>query len=148
MTSCKQEYYKPEGIIDQTATFVAQKKQWTSLKNKERVDGYTRIGDAIFGGEISCNVKPLKDIDVETFQVLPGTKYAKDKNHVYYPIAIICRDYSDCGVCYYSDIIVPDAAVDTFRYLGNEYATDGKNVYFRGELTKSTLEELTEKNDL
>ncbi|MBC8757247.1 DKNYY domain-containing protein [Kordia sp. YSTF-M3] len=137
ITSCKNEYYTPEGIIDKTEELIQKKQQWTSLNDKERVDGYTRIGDAIFGGEIACNVKPLKGIDVQTFKVFAGTSYAKDKNHVYYPLRQLCIDYTDCGVCYYSDIIITSANVENFRYLGKEYATDGKNVYFRGELLKN-----------
>jgi hypothetical protein len=106
------------------------------LNNKERIDGYTRIGDSIFGGEIACNVKPLKHIDVKTFKVLTGTKFAKDTNHVYYPIEEHCIDYTDCGVCYYTKIVVENANPSTFRYLGKEYATDNVNVYFRGKLLK------------
>jgi len=137
ITSCKNEYYKPEGIIDRTEEFIQKKQGWTLLKDKERVDKYTRIGDSIFGGEIACNVKPLKNVDAKTFKVFAGTKYAKDKNHVYYPLAIPCIDFTDCGVCFYGKVIIESAHPEDFKYLGKEYATDGKNVYFRGELIKS-----------
>ena len=33
-------------------------------------------------------------------------------------------------------IIIENANPETFKYLEKEYATDGKNVYFRGELIK------------
>ena len=125
--------FQPTGIKDRTNEF-SGRNEWASLNDKERVDGYTRIGDSIFGGEIACNVKPLNDIDVKTFKVLAGTKFAKDINHIYYPLAEHCIDYMDCGVCYYAKIVVENAKPSTFRYLGKEYATDGDNVYFRGEL--------------
>ena len=137
VTSCKNEYYKPEGVIDRTEEFIQKKQGWTLLKNKERVDEYTRIGDSIFGGEIACNVKPLKNVDAKTFKVFAGTKYAKDKNHVYYPLVIACIDFTDCGVCYYSKVIIELATPEDFKYLGKGYAVSGKNVYFRGELIKN-----------
>ena len=138
LTSCRAQnnYFEPTGIIDKTAEYAADGESWVSLKNKESIDGYTRIGDSIFGGEIACNIEPLKGIDVDTFKILPGTKHAKDKNKVYYPISIGCVDYIDCGVCYYGEIIMAGANPESFEYLGKEYATDGKNVYFRGELIK------------
>ena len=47
---------------------------------------------------------------------------------------ILCIDYSDCGVCYFGKVIVEKANPSKFRYLGKDYATDGYNVFFRGEL--------------
>jgi hypothetical protein len=137
-TSCKSQtkYFEPKGIIDRTET-LKNKLEWYTLNDKESVDKYTRIGDSIFGGEIACDVKPLSGIDLRSFKVLAGTKYAKDNNHVYYPIGISCIDYSDCGVCYYSKIIVENANPKTFSYLGKDYASDGKNVFFRGELIEN-----------
>lgn len=136
LVSCKTQnrYFEPIGIINKTDIYIKKNQSWTSLKNKERIDGYTRIGDSIFGGEIACNVEALKGIDVETFKVLAGTNFAKDKLNVYYPIQIDCIDYVDCGVCYFSKIIIKGANPEIFKYLGKEYATSGKNVYFRGEL--------------
>jgi hypothetical protein len=121
------------GIVDKTKE-LSGKKFWTSLNDKERIDGYTRIGDSIFGGEIACNIEPLKNIDVKTFKVLAGTKYAQDTNHVYYPIEILCVDYRDCGVCYYDKIVIENVQPKNFRYLGKDYATDGNLVFFRGRL--------------
>ncbi|WP_299136811.1 DKNYY domain-containing protein [uncultured Tenacibaculum sp.] len=136
LTSCKGQnrYFEPTGIVDKTAEYVNNGKSWVSLKDKESIDGYTKIGDSIFGGEIACNIEPIKGIDIKTFKVLAGTKYAKDKENVYYPIEIPCIDYTDCGVCFYGKVIMETANPESFEYLGKEYATDGKNVYFRGEL--------------
>jgi hypothetical protein len=131
--SSQNRYFTPEGIIDKTEEYVEDNKGWILLEDKVSVDGYTRIGDSIFGGEIACNIRPLKKIDIKTFEVLPGTKYARDINHVYYPLAIPCIDYSDCGVCFYGKIIINEANPETFKYLGKEYAVDGHNAYFRGE---------------
>jgi len=135
LTSCsgKTKYFQATDIVDKTKE-LSDKNAWTSLNNNERIDGYTKIGDSIFGGEIDCNIKPLKNIDIKTFKVLAGTKYAKDTNRVYYPKETNCIDYEDCGVCYYSKIILENANSATFQYLGKDYATDGKLVFFRGQL--------------
>jgi hypothetical protein len=130
-------YYEPEGIVDKTEDYIKAKKSWTKLEDKVSVDGYTRIGDSIFGGEIACNIKPLENIDVETFEVLPGTKYARDKNHIYYPWGVPCICYFNCGVCFYSGIIIKDANPKTFKYLGNGYASDRQKAFFRGELIEN-----------
>lgn len=137
-TSCKNKpnYFEPKGMINRTEEFKA-KLEWKALNNKESVDKYTRIGDSIFGGEIACNIKPLSGIDIKSFRVLAGTKYAKDINNVYYPIEINCVDYEDCGVCYFENIIVKHANSKTFKYLGNDYATDGNNIFFRGKLIQN-----------
>lgn len=126
-------YFEPEGIVDKTEEYVKANKMWTKLEDRVTVDGYTRIGDSIFGGEIACNIEPLENIDIQTFEVLPGTKYARDKNHIYYPLVIPCIDYTDCGVCFYGEVIIKDANPKTFKYLGNEYAVDRRKAYFRGE---------------
>jgi DKNYY family len=136
LQSCnaQSKYFQPTGIVEKTEELKKGKTEWYSLKNNESVDGYTKIGDSIFGGEIACNIRPLEGIHLETFQVLAGTLYAKDINHVYYPLRIPCVEYRDCGVCYYGEIIMANAKPLTFRYLGKDYATDGTNVYFRGRL--------------
>lgn len=130
-------YYSPSGTIDKAEEFKEGKNVWIELGNKERIDGYTRIGDSIFGGEIACNVEPLQGIDIKTFKVLAGSQYAKDSYHVYFPIEIHCMEYVDCGVCYYGKFIVERANPKTFKYLGKEYGTDGHNVYFRGKLIQN-----------
>ncbi|MEL6194372.1 MAG: hypothetical protein AAFR66_20090, partial [Bacteroidota bacterium] len=84
----------------------AKSSHWVSLRNGERMDGYTRVEDLIYGGEIACGVAPMKGPDLDTFKVLEGTSYAKDKRYVYYPIRILCVDFVDCGVCYFKEIIV------------------------------------------
>jgi len=137
-TSCNTGQLKSKSSTSPKKSEIESTKPntWISLKEKETIDGYTKLNGHIYGGEIACDVKPLDGIDVPTFQVLAGTKYAKDKNHVYYPIRISCIDYTDCGVCYYADIVIADADPATFVYLDKEYAIDNDHVYFRGEPIK------------
>ena len=137
LTNCgkQKEYSQPTDIVDRTEEFLGT-NIWVSLEENESIDGYTRVGNFIFGGEIACNVEPLKNIDIKTFKVLAGTQYAKDTNRVYYPLRIHCIDYIDCGVCYYADVIVKGANPKKFKYLSKDYATDGKHAFFRGERLK------------
>ena len=104
------------------------------LSEGESIDGYTKQGNQIFGGEIDCNINPLKGVDIQSFQVLPGTKYSRDKNRVYYPIKVTCKDYEDCGVCYYDSVEVKNANPAKFEYLGKGYAKDSNYVFYRGRI--------------
>lgn len=130
------KYYKPTGIIDKTDLLVKNKAQWTSIGNKECIDGYTKIDNLIYGGEINCNVKPLEEANAQTFEVYPGSRYARDISHVYYPLMENCIDYADCGVCYYSKVVVEGASPKTFSYAGKDYAIDGNKVFYRGKILK------------
>jgi hypothetical protein len=130
------KYYDRSGIVNKTFDHRNDSVGWISISDKERIDEYTRIDSVIYCGEIACDIEPMTGIDISSFEVLPGTNYARDKDNVYYPIQIICVDYVDCGVCYCSKYILDNVNRETFVYLDKEYATDGKNVYFRGELIK------------
>lgn len=73
------KYFEATGIINKTEELTKHKTAWTLLKNKERIDGYTRVGDSIFGGEIACNISPIRDADASTFMVVqePDTQRIK-----------------------------------------------------------------------
>ncbi len=76
----------------------------------------------------------MEGVDTSTFQVFPGSNYAKDKNGVYYPLERVCVDGANWGVCYCTKYVVPGADPASFTYLGNSYASDKKNVYFGGHV--------------
>jgi hypothetical protein len=106
---------------------------WVSLQEEQAVDGYTRKNNHIYCGEVACGAPPMSGVDVTTFQVWPGSKYAKDKSAVYYPLRITCHDYPDCGVCACTKYRLSNVAVQAFTYLGKDYATDHTTVVFRGQ---------------
>src|SRR5690606_39061029 len=74
---------------------------WVKLFEKESLDNYFIYEDSVYGGETGCRNRPFKNADLQSFEVLAGTGYARDKNFLYYPISVICIDYRDCGVCYF-----------------------------------------------
>jgi hypothetical protein len=110
---------------------------WVTLAKGQRIDTwYYFDGKNIYCDE--AGTQQMRGVDVRSFQVLPGTKYARDKQHVYYPITIPCWDGVDkagnlIGNCYCEKYIVVGAEAPKFKYLGMDYATDGNYVFFRGE---------------
>lgn len=129
-------FYKPEGVIDKTEEYVKINSGWIKLPHKVCIDGYTRIDDDIYCGEINCDVDPMSGIDEETFEVYPGAGYARDKYYIYYPIEVFCFDGTNCGVCFCSKYIVI-ADRKSFEYLGNGYAKDRNSAFFRGEIIQN-----------
>jgi hypothetical protein len=111
---------------------LATEHSWLNLTDSNTLDGYSAINKNIFHG--GPGSPPLKGVDFDSFQVLSGNNYARDKNRVYYPISEVCVDSLRFGYCYANEYIVKGAKPKSFRYLGKGYATDGKLVFFRGVL--------------
>ena len=123
---------------------VADAAQWHTLKDGEREGWYIRIGDSIYGttaeGAHCCvkYTKPLK-VDAKSFVVSEDCDYAKDKNHVYYPISAICEDWSapDSEGCsdieYIREYLVVGADPKTFKHLFGKYGIDKHYMYDWGE---------------
>jgi hypothetical protein len=110
------------------------KTGWMDLQDGQAVDDYTRKDNHIYCGEVGCGAVPMAGVDIATFQVWPGSKYAKDKTAVYYPLHITCLDYADCGVCSCAKYRLSNLAIQDFTYLGKDYATDRVKVVFRGQV--------------
>jgi hypothetical protein len=106
---------------------------WISLQEGQSLDGYTKKDNRIYCGEVTCDAKPMVGVDVASFKVWPGSKYAKDKALIYYPLTIACSDYVACGVCACTKYVIGNLSVKDFEYLGKDYATDRVKVYFRGQ---------------
>lgn len=106
--------------------------RWRALHDQAAVAAYVRHGDDVRCGE--ADAPPMVGVDAARFEVLGETGYARDPSGVYYPIRQICIDGEDFGYCTCSEYRVVDAVAQDFRYLGRDYATDGRRVYFRGEV--------------
>ena len=75
------KYFNPRFIKDKNSEYTLKRTDWTFINHKEKVSEYTRIDSVIYCGEIACNFPPMKDVDIESFEILPGTDYARDKNN-------------------------------------------------------------------
>ena len=127
LVSCKEKKYNYKS-----------KGEWVHLKNGETIDGYTRIGDSIYGGYgdpiyLHTTMPALKGVDVNSFMVCKNTRYAKDSYHVYYPLRLVCEDAMDFGGCYFKDYIMEDVSPESFIYIGQGYATDGYKLFKEGK---------------
>lgn len=117
---------------------------WESISDTSSFDGYVLLDKKIYGG--FCEKKHIKEMlphlensDYKSFQICIGSKYAKDKYQVYYPIESICFDGEDIGGCYFTEYIIKDADPNTFKYIGYGFAMDEKNIYRYGK--KISLQE-------
>lgn len=132
---------------------VEDRGEWVKLHKSHKINGYLRVDDKIYGGDFGISdikyATPLKDVDPESFEVCKNSDYARDKNHVYYPIWVKCYDGETWGICEYVEYIVKGASPKSFKYIGKEYGVDGYTMYYRGEKTKwnDSLLVLMEKRD-
>lgn len=107
------------------------KSGWIKLENNQRLGSYTRIEDEIFCGEVGCKDHPLKNADATSFHVWPGTEYAKDKEHVYFPESFICMCGNECSACYNSNPVIENGDPNTFTCTDTETAIDKGAKYER-----------------
>lgn len=120
---------------------------WVKLEEGKSIDGYILNNNHIYGGEFDYvkdlkGIPPLEGVDIKTFEVCKGSGYARDKNHVYYPIRILACDGEGYGYLCYVEYIVKTnyfyglvsiyANPHSFKYIGNGYAVDGSTMYYRG----------------
>ena len=108
---------------------------WVHLGNREREGWYLRVDNYIYGSdvtEIKCCIKynkPLKGVDANTFEAEQNSDYAKDKNHVYYPLQVRCEDWlkddeEGCyNSCYFMEHLIKG---------GDGYAVDRRHMYDEG----------------
>ncbi len=109
---------------------------WAMLTNTQMLDGcYSKQDNKVYlGGD---GAPHLEGVDVASFEILRGTHYARDKFRVYYPIVEICVDGINLGYCYASKYVIENANPNKFKILKKDYSTDGKLVFFRGELVSN-----------
>lgn len=82
------------------------------------------------------DIPAIKDADPNSFVVCKGSFYAKDKNHVYYPIGMFDLELEDTvGPPVVSDVfIIKDADPETFFVMDEGFALDKNHMYFMGEI--------------
>lgn len=127
------------GCIHKGYADVYDKGEWMPLDNIDGEGCYVKYNDSIYGLEIFnyefCKYyNALPEVDVKTFKVCKGSGYAKDCKNVYYPLCMECEDRSDFpGACYVTEYIIKEADPESFKYLGDGYAVDKRNMYYEGK---------------
>lgn len=119
-------------------TVLKDNGEWVKLTESQYLDGYFIYNNEIYGSYVSglqdykyC--EPLKGVDRVSFQVCKGSGYAKDKNHVYYPISVVCEDAEEFSICYFDEYVVENADPANFMYLGNGYGVCGTILFLEGK---------------
>ena len=105
---------------------------WIPLMESQKNGNYFILEGQVYCGEVAYNSYPLEEINTESFEVLSGTEYARDKNHVLYPLTNICVDGKNWGNCHCVEYIIEGADPKSFEYAGDEYSLDKTSTYFRG----------------
>lgn len=100
-------------------------------EEQQLLNNYKNLGKVDLGGDYYKNRSgvywqpedvafEVKDVDIDTFESLGGSYYAKDKNNVYY-----------------ADDKIEDADNETFEFLRNGYAKDKNRIYKNGSVLES-----------
>lgn len=119
---------------------ISDRGEWISLSDTDSAHGcYMFHNNHIYKGwvtpsEYITRLDTIPYVDMPTFKVCKGTNYAKDKNRVYYPLSYSFWDGMDCGGENIDEYIILTADPETFKYLGNDYAIDRHNMYYKGEI--------------
>ncbi|MCX2739778.1 DKNYY domain-containing protein [Pontibacter anaerobius] len=118
----------PESQTTNTAS------DWIALQEDQAMDGYYRKNGKIYCGGTPCGDESMSGVDVGSFQVYPGSGYAKDMNAVYYPILLMSDHYTNCATMICAEYVVEGAQPSSFKYLERDYALDENAVYYSGEI--------------
>lgn len=125
---------------------------WISIRTAPQPNGFYLINEKIYGYEFDLpdtvdakefvskyakfNNKPINDADSKTFKVCinkDNERYAKESRNVYYADGGRYVEGEDFSIIEYDDVLIIDGAdPETFNYIGNGYAADIKNVYYKG----------------
>jgi hypothetical protein len=116
---------------------------WTPLKEGEHHACFTRCNDSIWGGYID-SLYTYKDlhycsfVDKGSLLVSRSSDYAKDKNHVYYPLIVDYlgnddpNDFTTVAAVRVVKCVIEDADPASFKVIGNGYAVDSNRMYYKG----------------
>ena len=117
---------------------VVDNGEWVKLDYGENIGNYrNKMGEIYWSNytpeEYNYYYPPFKGVDVESFRVCKGSRYAKDNKRVYYPVEIFCTDGMHSGGSHATKYVVKGADPATFKYIGNDYAVDSLHMYRNGK---------------
>lgn len=119
---------------------------WIKMQDSSKIDNYI-----VFKGNVYCInlvttdfndllcTRPLEGADAFSFEVCKGSLYARDRDHVYYPIMKMGVNIDSLwgSVTRFSEVYgrvrIDKADPKTFKYIGDGYGIDKKHMYYNGE---------------
>lgn len=135
-TACSDQSTFPESF-ETPSEDVSGEQLWRSLDNGERVDSWIRADSTVFCGDSSSVLQPMQDIDFDTFQVWPESKYARDSTNVYYPLEVVHLPVNDTTLTHCRNYVVEGVQQPyDFRYLRRGYGTDNLHLFYKGVLVE------------
>lgn len=114
---------------------------WTPLMQGDTLDVYVYNENNIHLGNPEFEITIIQEADPQSFQVWTDSNYARDSANVYFPIELQCEIIDDAYTCYSTKYIVEGAVSNTFRYLGNGFATDGNELFLDGIVVRGNNSE-------
>jgi len=122
--------------------------EWLNVKDSIRRDSngnyYFRVYELVHNTTLASEGDgwgPGPVVNINTFKICKGTKYAKDWKRVYYGIECVglelrkgrFRDNPE-GLRFITDgLIIDGCSPYTFKYIGDGYAIDHKHMYRYGK---------------
>lgn len=159
LTSCSQNKTETQIAVFENNDYcpiIEDKGTWMDICEIKQSNGFLLSNNGqIYGINITSNgpfsiekylesLSPIPNADVKTLKVCindDNEPYAKDKNRVYYAYlnGILFVDGETMSAEIYSgDISIKDADASTFKYIGQGYGIDKKNIYFEGNSVSNT----------
>ena len=151
LVSCSSRHNNslPENETDH----LLEKGRWVSIKDANGENGYCLFENKIYGLDLGLRetadlnrrirelqpLYPLYGSDAETFEVCINSDYepyGRDAHNVYYH-DLSSTEFFDGeevgGEIYRGDLSIKGADPKTFKYLGDGYAVDKRNMYHEGK---------------
>ena len=120
------------GCVNRAAK-IDDRGTWIGLADEDGIDGYNMVCGTIWSDSINseCDVwcDYIEEIDSASFRVCRGSGYAKDIHHVFFTPEHIPGTIVDPWIGLFS---IVDADPKTFKHIGDGYAVDRKNLFYRG----------------
>ena len=133
------------------SSIVEKKCKWVEITEIKQYNGfYLSSKGYVYGLNIDSDdsfpiddylqsLTPMRYVDARTLKICindDNEPYAKDSTRVYYAYLndpIFEDGENMCAELYGGDVSIKDADPKTFKYLGQGYAIDKNNMYYRGQ---------------
>lgn len=133
------------------SSIVEEKCEWVEITEIKQYNGfYLSSKGYVYGLNIDSDdafpiddylqsLTPMPYVDARTLKICindDNEPYAKDSTRVYYAYfnePVFVDGENMCAELYEGDVSIKGADPNTFKYLGQGYAVDKNNMYYRGQ---------------